>query len=56
MTEQESLQAAIHERVDLVPYDFGWPADFEAERTRLLSLFPDVFVEIEHFPAITRRS
>ena len=49
MTEQESLQAAIHERVDLVPYDIVWPKNFEAERTRLLSLFPDVFVEIEHF-------
>jgi len=49
MTEQESLQAAIHERVDLVPYDIAWPKNFEAERTRLLSLFPDVFVEIEHF-------
>lgn len=49
MTEQESLQAAIHERVALVPYDVAWPNKFEVERTRLLSLFPDVFVEIEHF-------
>jgi GrpB-like predicted nucleotidyltransferase (UPF0157 family) len=49
MTEQESLQAAIHEPVDLVPYDSAWPKNFEAERTRLLSLFPDVFVKIEHF-------
>ena len=49
MTEQESLEAAIHERVDLVPYDGAWPQKFEAERTRLLSLLPNVFVEIEHF-------
>jgi GrpB-like predicted nucleotidyltransferase (UPF0157 family) len=49
MTEQESLEAAIRERVDLVPYDSVWPKKFEAERTRLLSLFPNVFVEIEHF-------
>ena len=49
MTEQESLEAAIHEHVALVPYDIGWPKKFEAERTRLLSLFPDAFIEIEHF-------
>jgi len=49
MTEQESLEAAIHEHVELVPYDLAWPRKFEAERTRLLSLFPKVFIAIEHF-------
>ena len=49
MTEQESLEAAILGRVDLVPYDRTWPKKFELERARLLSLFPNVFVEIEHF-------
>jgi GrpB-like predicted nucleotidyltransferase (UPF0157 family) len=49
MTEQESLEAAIHERVHLVPYDSTWPTKFEVERTRLQSLCPNVFVEIEHF-------
>jgi GrpB-like predicted nucleotidyltransferase (UPF0157 family) len=49
MTEQESLEAAIREPVALAPYDSAWPKKFEAERTRLLSLFPDVFVEMEHF-------
>jgi len=49
MTEQESLEAAIHERIELVPYDSAWPKKFEAERTRLLSLFADDFVGIEHF-------
>lgn len=49
MTEQESLEAAIHERVEIVPYDRGWPGKFEAERARLLSLFPSEIVAIEHF-------
>jgi hypothetical protein len=31
MTEQESLEAAIHEHVELVPYDVAWPKKFEAE-------------------------
>jgi GrpB-like predicted nucleotidyltransferase (UPF0157 family) len=49
MTEQESLEAAIQETVELAPYDSAWPRKFEAERTRLVSLFPGVFCEIEHF-------
>jgi GrpB-like predicted nucleotidyltransferase (UPF0157 family) len=47
MTEQESLQAAIHEEVALRAYDPRWPGMFDAERDRLLSLFPD-FISIEH--------
>jgi GrpB-like predicted nucleotidyltransferase (UPF0157 family) len=49
MTEQESLEAAIHERVELVPYDSGWPEEFDAERARLQSRLPDDFVELVHF-------
>lgn len=49
MTEQESLEAAIHEHVELVTYDTAWPEKFEAERTRLSSLFPADFIQIEHF-------
>jgi GrpB-like predicted nucleotidyltransferase (UPF0157 family) len=47
MTDAESLQAAIHEEVALRAYDPRWPGLFEAERERLLSLFPD-FIAIEH--------
>lgn len=49
MTEHESLELAIHEHVELAPYDIAWPMKFEAERRRLLSLFPDDFIELEHF-------
>jgi GrpB-like predicted nucleotidyltransferase (UPF0157 family) len=48
VTEEESLQAAIHEDVALHPYDTSWPQAFEVERMRLLTLFPGQFVEIEH--------
>jgi GrpB-like predicted nucleotidyltransferase (UPF0157 family) len=49
MNEQESLAAAVHEDVRLHPYDPAWPLAFAAERSRLLSLLPCTFVEIEHF-------
>jgi len=48
MTEEESLQAAINEPVVLRAYDPHWPGMFEAERERLLSLFPHDFIAIEH--------
>ena len=48
MTEEESLAAAIHEDVTLRGYDPSWPTMFEAERERLLSLFPGKFIDIEH--------
>jgi len=48
MTDAESLQAAITEEVALRAYDPHWPGMFEAERERLLSLFPDDFIAIEH--------
>lgn len=47
MTDAESLQAAIHEDVALQAYDPRWPALFEAEQARLLSLFPGEFIAIE---------
>lgn len=48
MTDQASLQAAIDEEVALLAYDPRWPTLFEAERERLLTLFPGAFVAIEH--------
>ena len=48
MTEEESLLAAIHEDVALHAYDDSWPQAFEAERDRLLSLFPGNFVDVQH--------
>lgn len=48
MNDHESLLAAIHEDVALHPYDAAWPAAFVAERDRLLSLFPECFVDIQH--------
>jgi GrpB-like predicted nucleotidyltransferase (UPF0157 family) len=47
MTDDESLQRAIHEDVALHAYDPQWPALFAAERSRLLSLFPQM-IDIEH--------
>ncbi|MGA2233028.1 MAG: GrpB family protein [Tepidisphaeraceae bacterium] len=43
------LHAAINQRVEIQPYDPGWPARFASERTRLLQLFPGAFRGIEHF-------
>jgi GrpB-like predicted nucleotidyltransferase (UPF0157 family) len=48
VTEEESLLAAIYEDVALHPYDASWPQEFEAERDRLLSLFPGNFVDVQH--------
>ncbi|MBB3232039.1 GrpB family protein [Halomonas stenophila] len=49
MDEEESLNRAIHEEVALFPYNANWPSMYEAERGRLLRLFPDDFLAIEHF-------
>ncbi len=48
MTDEESLLAAIHEPVELVPHDPLWPAAFTQEHQRLLTLFPGAFAAIEH--------
>jgi GrpB-like predicted nucleotidyltransferase (UPF0157 family) len=48
MTDEESLQAAIHEEVRLRDPDPAWPARFEAERDRLHGLLPGRFIDIQH--------
>lgn len=48
MTEQESLRAAITEKVKLVPYDPSWPGAFAVERSRLEAMLPGVLLDIEH--------
>lgn len=48
MNEQESLVAAIHEKVKLQEHDSSWANVFAAEKTRLLSLLPDTFLDIQH--------
>ena len=48
VTEEESLLAAIYEDVALHSYNASWPHAFEAERDRLLSLFPGSFVDVQH--------
>ncbi|HEY1111758.1 MAG TPA: GrpB family protein [Opitutaceae bacterium] len=48
LSEHESLQRAIHEPLQLVPYDTAWPLLFEAERARLRGLCPTAFLGIEH--------
>lgn len=49
MNEQESLERAIDEAVEICSHDPRWPSLFEAERQRLLQRFPGEFVAIEHF-------
>ncbi len=48
MTDDESLQAAIHEAVKLSAYDPSWPEKFEAERRRLQTGLPGAFLAVEH--------
>jgi len=48
MDEQESLHAAIHEKVALHNHDSRWPALFAAERDRLFAVLPGSFIAIEH--------
>jgi GrpB-like predicted nucleotidyltransferase (UPF0157 family) len=48
MTDQESYIAAIHENIQLHAYDPAWPAQFHAERERLLSVLPGAFIAVEH--------
>ena len=49
MTESESLERAIHEDVGLCPYDPEWPSLFMAECERLISLFPSLLLDVQHF-------
>lgn len=48
MTEEDSLLAAIYEDVELHSYNASWPQAFEVERDRLLSLFPNDFIDVQH--------
>lgn len=49
MTDEESLQRAIHEEVALAAYDPRWPLLFVEERERLMSLFPSQLLDVQHF-------
>jgi GrpB-like predicted nucleotidyltransferase (UPF0157 family) len=49
MTEQESLETAIHEHTELVSYETDWPNRCEAEHTWLLYLSPGDLVELLNF-------
>jgi len=42
------LLQAIHQRVEIQPYDSEWPGRFALERERLMNLFPAAFRGIEH--------
>lgn len=48
MDEGESLNRAINEKIVLCSYSTDWPTLFEEERARLLHLFSDKLVAIEH--------
>ena len=44
------VERALHEPVEIVPYDPGWPALFAAEAEHLRALLPAVLIgRIEHF-------
>jgi GrpB-like predicted nucleotidyltransferase (UPF0157 family) len=42
------LQAAIDEPLCICDYDSSWPEKFRKEKTRLLQMFSDSIVDIEH--------
>ncbi|TVP46635.1 MAG: GrpB family protein [Halomonas sp.] len=48
MDEAESLNRAINEEIVLCPYSAVWPILFEEERARLVHLFSNRLVAIEH--------
>lgn len=48
MSAQDLANQAIYQSVELVPYDVRWPTQYEAERDRLLQLFPVTFSAMEH--------
>src|SRR5690606_35081129 len=49
MHPDESRRRSLVEPVRLLPYDPDWPAQFVAERDRLLSAFSNKVVELRHF-------
>jgi GrpB-like predicted nucleotidyltransferase (UPF0157 family) len=48
MKEEESLNAAIHEPVELSRHDPAWSRMFLAEKQRLLSALPGMFLDLQH--------
>ena len=48
MPTDDLSKQAVYQSVEIVPYDSGWPAEYETERNRLLQLFPETFIAIEH--------
>jgi len=48
-TIAQKLERVLQDRVELVAYDPRWPAWFEAEKQRLLALFPALVRRVEHF-------
>jgi GrpB-like predicted nucleotidyltransferase (UPF0157 family) len=49
-TQEERVQRAVRERVDVVPYDPRWPALFLEEKEHLRSCLPaELIGRIEHF-------
>jgi GrpB-like predicted nucleotidyltransferase (UPF0157 family) len=48
MTDDESLLAAIDEDVVLRPYDPSWPGIFATERLRLMAIFPEELIDVQH--------
>ena len=47
LTDAELEHQAINEAVQIVPYDDRWPAQFRAEKDRLLTIAPEL-ITIEH--------
>jgi len=46
----EHVVRALHERIEIEPYDARWPAAFAAEAERLRALLPPALIgRIEHF-------
>lgn len=48
MSSNNSLVDAMNEEINLAPYDSNWPLRFSAEKKRLLLVFSDTLLEIEH--------
>lgn len=48
MLADDLATQAIYQSVEIVPYEVNWSAEYEAERDKLLQLFPTTFSAIEH--------
>ncbi len=48
MSAEDLAKQSIYQSVEIVPYDVRWPTQYEAERDRLLQLFPATFSAMEH--------